>query len=291
MNNNIDNKDVNINDDNGKKKNKKLLFIIIISVVVMILFIVLFMIFGPKYLVSNKDSHVNDENIKFLVDTYGNDVKVTFLDKKKNKNNYIWTYRICGNKSLYCAEIKYDDKGKDWIYPKGETFINTLIFMEQSTSILDKNNISYKEYTDNKVKYDMPNTFILVIKKDNTNTLVDAIREIDNNNLIDKLCFDDTCTGKFEISIFNSNDYDIITKKLSKSYGVNSYEDLYAVLYKNDKVVYGKKLGENIERHSIDNNMFNCTSDDCNSYKHLAYRYVIGNHNHVNNTMIVEGIN
>ena len=31
--------------------------------------------------------------------------------------------------------------------------------------------------------------------------------------------------------------------------------------------------------------------EDCIKHKHIAYRYVIGNHNYAGNTIIVEGIN
>ncbi len=275
----------NKDEENEVKKplNKKRLLLIILILVILILsgiYMYPFLLFGSN----NKKR--NDDNIKYLLDRYDNKLTVSFVSRKKK----VWTYEVCAKNSSFCGEIKYK---KNWIYPLGEGFIYTLIFMDNAVDTLRRNNIEYTTYTNNKSVFTRPNNLILVIKKDNAASLVNAIKEINNDKVIGSLCSkidDNKCTGRFEINIFNKDDYELITSSIKKSYGIDSYYKFYEILYEKEENRFGTRLGNNVVRHNIDNNMFSCNIPECNNYKYLAYRYVIGNHNMVNNTIIIEGI-
>lgn len=270
--------------DIKKHSKKKKIIIISIFLILIIAAVTLVIIICSR---NNEES--KDENIKYLIDKYGN-INTNILSKKGNKI----TYRLCSKITPFCTIINYDKKNKKWHYPKGEGFTYTITFMDQVINELESNNIVYYTYVDNLSPHDISNNFILIIKKEKQESLVNAITKIDNNNLIPLLCpnsNDDNCTGKFEINIFNSEDFDTIIKKKSKHYGIKDYTELYQILQKNDNSNYGNKVGNNIERHNINYDMFNCNDEYCINSKHIAYRYVIGNHNYAQNTIIIEGIN
>ena len=264
-----------------KKKKKK---IIIIIIVILALVGIGFYI-KPFILITKKSRKTNDENISYLQSKYGENIKISFISKKK-----AWKYHICSNVTSYCVEVRYQNK--KWKYPYGEGFIYTLLFMDEAVGILKDNNIEYKTYGNNKNTLELPSNLILVIKKDNQNSLISAIKRINDSSLISSLCVnsDDKCSGKFEIDIFNASEYDYITSKLKDNYDVLGYETFYQVLYDKVENRFGKKLGENILRHGINDDMFACNISLCSDYEYLAYRYVIGNHNYVGNTIIIEGI-
>lgn len=273
-------------EENKKKKKKAKLFLIIFGL--------LFFLIGIMYIISSllfskKDKIDNDKNIEYLTNTYGDNVKISFLNKRKN----IYSYSICSKKTIYCVQVKYNELNNNWEYPNGESFVSAFLFMDQLVNILDKYNIDYKAFTDANTSHDIPNNFVLAIKKDDEASLINAIKSINDSNLIDNICGKDgdSCNANYHITIFNKDDYDIIVNKVKKQSIIKSYSDLYEILLKNDEVIYSSRLGENIERHSIDDNMFSCTDSDCNRHKHITYRYVPGNHNHVGSTIIVEGIN
>lgn len=267
-----------------RKKRKKRIIIILLLLIVVAIIVYIF----PFFLITKKDKHLNNHNITYLNDKYGDNLKINFIVKRKK-----WKYKICSKETNFCANAFYDKKNNDWEYPNGEGFVYTVIFMDEIVGILDNDNIEYKTYTNNENTLTDPDKFILIIKKnDNYSSLVSAIKEINRSKTINLLCTnsDNKCNGQFEINIFNEKDYDLITNTLTKEYNVKGYEDFYKVLYDSDEFKFGKRLGQNIIRHNIDDGMFNCSDNECNSYKHLVYRYVIGNHNHVGNTIVIEGI-
>ena len=270
-------------DEKELKKKKKKKLIIIISLLIFLVIVVIYI--KPFFLITKKNRQNNMENLTYLKSKFGDSVDIRFYSKKR-----IWKYRICSKTTTFCAEARY--KNKKWHYPQGEGFIYTVLFMDEATSILSDNNIEYKTYANNKNILTLPTNFILIIKKDDENKLINAIKQINRSNLIDSLCVNskEKCNGKFEINIFNNEDYDLITSTLEKSYDVAGYEDFYQILYDKEENRFGKRLGENVVRHGINDDMFTCNDPLCNNYKHLAYRYVVGNHNYVGNTMIVEGI-
>ena len=265
------------------KRKKKKKYIIIISLVIFLIIVGIYI--KPFFLFGKKNHQINNENLNYLKDKYGDNVNIRFISKKKD-----WKYQICSKTTPYCVEVKY--RNKKWKYPQGEGFVYTLLFMDEAVKILSDNDIEYKTYGNNKNILTLPDNLILVIKKDDDRKLIDAIRQINNSRLIDSLCVNsnEKCTGRFEINIFNSNEYDLITSEIKRNYDIVGYEDFYKVLYDKEENRFGKRLGENIVRHGINNDMFACDISLCNDYKYLAYRYVIGNHNYVSNTMIVEGI-
>lgn len=273
---------VEIDEEILKKKKKKKL-IIIISLIICLLVIGFYI--KPFLLITKKNRQINSENINYLKAKYGDTVNISFISKKKT-----WKYHICSKITPYCTEVRYQNK--KWKYPQGEGFVYTLLFMDEAIQILKENNIEYKTYANNKNTLVLPDNFILVIKKDNNSNLINAIKKINNSNLIDSLCVNskDKCTGKFEINIFNASEYDYITSEIKKDYDVIGYEAFYKILYDKEENRFGKRLGENVIRHNINDDMFTCNISLCDDYKYLAYRYVIGNHNQVGNTMIIEGI-
>ncbi len=270
-------------DEETLKKKKKRRLIILICLAILLLGIGFYI--SPFFLITGKNRQINNENINYLKDKFGDSVKISFVSKKK-----LWKYHICSQTTPYCAEVKYYNK--KWTYPYGEGFIYTLLFMDQATNILKNNNIEYKEYANNENTLKLPSNLILIIKKDDTSKLVNAIREINNSNLINSLCVnqDDKCSGTFEINIFNSSEYDLIINKYKDYYGISGYKDFYQVIYESDENRFGKTLGNNIVRHNIGDGMFNCDIQECNNYKHIAYRYVIGNHNIIGNSIVLEGM-
>jgi len=270
-------------DEEVLKKKKKKKLIIFISLIV---FLVIFGFYAkPFLLITKKDKKTNDENINYLKSKYGDNVNINFISKKK-----VWKYHVCSKITPYCTEVRY--KNNKWQYPYGEGFVYTLLFMDEAVQIFKENNIEYKAYGNNKNTLVLPDNFILVIKKDSTNNLINAIKRINNSSLISLLCVNskDKCTGRFEINIFNTNEYDYIINKIKNDYDVSGYEDFYQILYDKEENRFGKRLGENVMRHNINDDMFICNDPSCNNYKYLAYRYVIGNHNQVGNTIIIEGI-
>ena len=270
-------------DQDELKKKKKKKRIIIVSLIIFLIIVGIYI--KPFFLFSKKNRSINKENLNYLKEKYGDSVNIRFISKRK-----VWKYQVCSKITPYCAEIRY--KNKKWKYPEGEGFIYTILFMDETVNILKNNNIEYKTYGNNKNILTLPDNLILVIKKDNTGDLIDAIKRINRSNYIDSLCVNskEKCTGKFEINIFNAKEYDVITDAIKKEYDVTGYEDFYKVLYDKEENRFGKRLGENVVRNGINDYMFSCNDSTCNNYKYLAYRYVIGNHNHVGNTMIVEGI-
>lgn len=275
------------------KVNIRKLLVIIVSIILVLVF--LFFVFRSSIIVSKKDLTANDENVNYLTSKYGDNIDVIFMAKKNKKKYNVWEYNVCSKITKFCVKAKYDDKFKDWTFNNGEGFMYALLFLDQAIEILNKNNIDYKTYGNNKTVFDTINKFILVIKKEDDGTLINAIKEMNESNYINMLCSYNTdssnkCTGEIEIDIFNSADYDIVTKKESSNYGVSGYYDLYKILLENDNNKYDSKLGNNIERHPIGDNMFTCLDDKCSTYKHLAYRYVIGDHNQFKNTIIIEGL-
>ena len=288
----LKNDDENV--EEGKKKINVFKLLIIIGSVILTLAI-LFLIFKSSIIVSKNDLTMNDENVNYLTSKYGENVDISFVSKKKKKKYSIWEYNVCSKTTGFCVKAKYSDKHKDWTFINGEGFMYALLFLDQSIDILNKNNISYKTYGNNKTPFDMADRFILVLKKDDDGALINAIKEMDGSSFINSLCTYNTdsstdCTGEIEIDIFNNEDYDLITKEVSNSYGISGYRDLYKVILEHDENKYDSKLGTNIERHPIGDNMFTCVNDDCTTYKHLAYRYVIGDHNQFKNTIIIEGL-
>lgn len=272
--------------EDNKKKAKK---VKIVTLVLGILFVVIgALMIASSILFSKKDKKENDKNIDYLVKTYGENVTISFLNKKKQT----YLYKICSKKTSFCVPAQYNEKKDKWSYPNKENSVSVLLFIDYAVGILDNNNVEYKTYIDTTISHDIPNNIVLVIKKDNEGALINAISNINGSNLIDKICGDDgNCNANYHITIFNKADYEIITSTLNGKTAIKSYADLYEVLYNHDDTVYGSRLGKNIERHNIGTNMFSCSDDDCNNHKHIAYRYVAGNHNHVDSTIIVEGIN
>lgn len=267
-----------------KKTSKKKKIIIIISIIFFLIVVAIYIILAIIY--NKNNGTVASKDIEYLKSLYG-EVGVTLTVKKNNTKNY----HICSKKTIFCTDAQYNEKTKQWHYPQGEGVAYSITFLDQFINTLKDNNISYYTYIDNN---NISNNYILVIKKENEQNLINAIMTINNSDLIKSLCQynrDSKCTGTFEINIFNSEDYDFIVKKHSKQYGINNYFDLYDILLKNDKTVYGESKGENIERNNINEKMFSCQDEDCIKHKHIAYRYVIGNHNYAGNTIIVEGIN
>ena len=294
---NNDEKEVKIeneNTENGKKKiSIRKLLIIIGSIILAI--VILFFVFRSSIIISKKDLTMNDENVNYLTSKYGENIDVSFVSKKSNKKYNIWEYNVCSKTTEFCVRAKYDDGYKEWTFNDGEGFMYALLFLDQAIDILNKNNISYKTYGNNKSPFDMASRFILVIKKDDDGSLINAIKEMDNSSLISSLCTynadsSSKCTGEIEIDIFNSDDYDMIVKKANNNYGISGYYELYKILLDNDSNKFDSRLGKNIERHPIGDNMFTCVNDDCGTYKHLTYRYVIGDHNQFKNTIIIEGL-
>ena len=273
---------IEIDEETLKRKKKKNL-IIIISLIVFLILIGFYI--KPFLLITKKDRQINNENINYLESKYGNSVNISFISKKK-----VWKYHICSKITSYCVEVRYQNK--KWQFPQGEGFVYTLLFMDEAVQILKENNIEYKAYSNNKNTLVLPDNLILVIRKENTNNLISAIKKINNSSLINSLCVNskDKCTGKFEINIFNDSEYDYITNQIKENYDVSGYERFYQILYDKEENRFGKRLGENVVRHSINDDMFTCNDSSCNNYKYLAYRYVIGNHNQVGNTIIIEGI-
>lgn len=273
---------IEIDEETLKRKKRKKL-IIIISLIVFLIVIGLYI--KPFFLITKKDRQINNENLNYLESKYGDSVNISFISKKK-----VWKYHICSKMTPYCVEVRYQNK--KWKYPQGEGFVYTLLFMDEIVVVLNDNNIEYKTYGNNKNTLALPDNLILVIKKDNTDNLIRVIKKINNSSLINSLCVNsrDKCSGRFEINIFNANEYDLITNEIKETYDVSGYERFYQVLYDKEKNRFGKRLGENVVRHNINDDMFTCNIDLCNKYKYLAYRYVIGNHNYVDNTMIIEGI-
>ena len=270
-------------DEAALKKKKKKKLIIIISLIIFLIIVIIYI--SPFFLITKKNRQINEENLTYLKDKYGDSVNIRFISKKK-----IWKYRICSKTTPYCTEIKY--KKKKWKYPYGEGFIYTLLFMDEAAKILTDNDIEYKTYGNNENILKLPDNLILLIKKDDNGKLISAIKQINSSHLIDSLCVNskEKCTGKFEINIFNASEYELITSLLKKSYDIKGYEDFYQALYDKEENRFGKRLGENVVRNGINDSMFECNDASCNNYKYLVYRYVIGNHNYVGNTMIVEGI-
>lgn len=272
--------------EENKKKAKK-------NKIIMLVLGILFIIIGAlmvasSLLFSKKDKTGNDKNIDYLVKTYGENVTVSFLNKKKDT----YTYKICSKKTPFCVAAKYNEKKDKWSYPNKESAVNVLLFTDYTVSVLDSSSIEYKTYVDTTVSHDIPNNLVIVIKKENEGALINAITTINNSNLIDKVCGDDgNCNANYHIAIFNKDDYEVITGAINEHTGIKSYTDLYEILFRHDDETYGTRLGENIERHNIGGNMFSCSDEDCIKHKHIAYRYVPGNHNHVGSTIIVEGIN
>ena len=270
-------------DEETLKRKKKKKLIIIIS---LIIFLVILAFYAkPFLLITKKDKQINNENINYLKSKYGDNVNISFISKKKT-----WKYHICSKITPYCVEVRYQNK--KWKYPHGEGFVYTLLFMDEAVQILKDNDIKYKTYTNNKNTLVLPDNLILIIKKDDTNNLINAIKRINNSNLINSLCVNskDKCTGRFEINIFNASEYDYITSQIKEDYDIVGYEKFYQILYNKEENHFGKRLGENVMRNGINDGMFICNDPSCNNYKYLAYRYVIGNHNQVGNTMIIEGI-
>ncbi len=276
--------EVTLDPEEIEKKKKRKTRLIVFLILFFTLLVVAIWYTHPFFLIGKKNRLKNDENLKYLVDTYGETLRISFYTKKKK----IWTYHLCSKKTPFCTDIKYN--GKKWSYPKGENFIYTVLFMDEATDILDNNNINYTLYTDNETPLVLPNNFIVVVEKDDTSALINAITSIDQSSLISRLAPEKKHGGKYEFNIFNKDDYKIITDSIKENYNVSGYEALYKILYDLDKNEFYAKLGNNIQRHYIDYTMFDCTADNCGEYKHIAYRYVIGNHKYVGNTMILEGI-
>lgn len=275
------------NEVEKEKVSKKKKIIIIVAIVFFSIITVIYVILAIIY--NKNNGQIDDKEVEYLKSLYG-DLSIN-IEIVKNDTK---TYRLCSKKTPFCTTAKYNKKTKKWHYPQGQGFAYAITFMDQSIDVLEENNIAYYTYVDNNISHDISHNFMLVIKKEDEQNLINAIMRINNNDLIGSLCpsnRESKCTGEFEINIFNNEDYDLITKKHSKHYGVKNYFELYSILLKNDKVVYGNERGKNIERHNINENMFSCHDEDCIKCKHIAYRYVIGNHNHAGNTIIIEGIN
>lgn len=297
MNKDMNEKELKKNDENVEEEKKKInifkLCLIIGSVILVL--IILFFIFRSSIIISKGDLTMNDENVNYLTSKYGENIDVSFVSKKSKKKDNIWEYNVCSKTTEFCVRAKYDDGYKEWTINNGEGFMYALLFLDQAIDILNKNNVSYKTYGNNKSPFDMASRFILVIKKDDDSSLINAIKEMDSINLISSLCTYNTdssskCTGEIEIDIFNSDDFDMIAKNANNNYGVSGYYDLYKILLESDENKFDSRLGKNIERHPIGDNMFTCVNDDCGTYKHLTYRYVIGDHNQFKNTIIIEGL-
>ncbi len=272
-------------DEDNKKKKKKTIKIIIIGIVIFIIIGILMTL--PNMLFSKDDIAKKNENIDYLVKNYGNDVSIYFLKKRKG----LFNYRICSKKTVFCTIVKYNEKKKKWMYPNGESQVNTILFMDQIVEILDNNGIKYVTYSDATVLHDIPNNYVLAVEKDDVLALTRAIISINESGLISSVCSNEECNANYSISIFNKADYEIITSKVKQTDSIKNYADLYEILYKNDDAPYASRLGDNIERHNVGDGMFNCNDEDCNNHKHIAYRYVAGSHNYVDSTIIVEGIN
>lgn len=275
------------NEVEKEKVSKKKKIIIIVTIIFLAIITVIYVILAIIY--NKNNGQIDNKEVEYLKSLYG-DISIN-IESVKNDTK---TYHICSKKAPFCTNIKYNEKTKNWHYPQGEGFAYAITFLDQAINVLEENNITYYTYVDNNIPNNASNSFILVIKKEDEQALINTIIRINNNDLIKLLCpsnRDSKCTGEFEINIFNSEDYNLIVKKHSKHYGIKNYFELYDILLKNDKVVYGNERGKNIERHNINENMFNCHDEDCTKCKHIAYRYVIGNHNHIGNTIIIEGIN
>ena len=278
----------------GKKKISVRKLLIIIGSVILGL-VAFYFIFRGSIIVSKNDLTINDENINYLTSKYGSDINISFVSKKNKKKYNIWQYDVCSKVTEFCIRAKYDDKKKEWTFNNGEGFMYALLLLDQAVDILNRNNISYRTYGNNKTPFDMASRFILVIKKEDDGALINAIKEINGSGYINNLCTythdsSNDCTGEIEIDIFNSEDFDVVTEKAGSNYGISGYYALYKIILEDDENKFDSRLGTNIERHEIGDNMFNCINDDCGTYKHLTYRYVIGDHNQYKNTIIIEGL-